>query len=171
MNVREGASAHFYVSLATEPTENTTLTLAVLARDYAEGVRELTPGSLTFTPTNWSVPQRVSFKAADNRIDEPVSPRRVARVAGTFTGSDYAGHPLDQQAFTVEVRDNDRAGVTAEPLRLEMLVGETGVYTLVLDSEPTGNVTVTFASIDTAVATAHPTSLTFTTTNWETPKR
>ena len=48
--------------------------------------------------------------------------------------------------------------------------GGTGTYTVALESPPTGNVTVTVTSDHTAAVTRSPATLTFTTTNWNTPK-
>ena len=46
--------------------------------------------------------------------------------------------------------------------------GGTGSYTVVLDSEPLGVVTVTAASADAGAVTVTPASLTFTPVNWAT---
>ena len=50
---------------------------------------------------------------------------------------------------------------------LAVTEGSTATYTVVLDSEPTGTVTIALSSNDTTVATVSPTSLSFTTSNWE----
>ena len=62
------------------------------------------------------------------------------------------------------------AGVTVVPGTGLLPVGEggTGTYTVVLDSQPLGTVTVTAASADEGAVTVMPTSLTFTTGNWAT---
>ena len=51
---------------------------------------------------------------------------------------------------------------------LSILEGESGSYTVVLNTQPTGTVTITASGGDTTVATVTPSSLTFTTTNWNT---
>ena len=48
--------------------------------------------------------------------------------------------------------------------------GGRATYTMKLDGQPTGNVTVTVASSNTSAATASPGSLTFTTSNWNAPQ-
>ena len=61
------------------------------------------------------------------------------------------------------------ASVTPTELTLAE-AGGTGTYTIVLKSEPTGDVTVTVGSSDQAVATVAPSSLTFTPSNWSVAK-
>ncbi|MYK91572.1 MAG: leucine-rich repeat protein, partial [Synechococcus sp. SB0669_bin_8] len=62
----------------------------------------------------------------------------------------------------------DCLGVTVSPRSLKVTEGKTASYTLVLDTQPSGDVTITPSSGDIAVVTVSPTSLTFTTENWDT---
>ncbi|MBU0649522.1 hypothetical protein KJ969_05540, partial [Patescibacteria group bacterium] len=48
--------------------------------------------------------------------------------------------------------------------------GNTGSFSIVLDSRPTANVVINILSSDTSEGTASPSSLTFTSTNWSTPQ-
>ena len=66
------------------------------------------------------------------------------------------------------ITDDDERGVTFEPRAFAVGRGGTADYTVVLNSEPTGDVTVTPAS-DTSVATVSG-ALTFTPGNWNTPQ-
>ncbi len=61
-------------------------------------------------------------------------------------------------------------GVTISNAALTVGEGFTRTYTVVLDSEPTGDVTVTPASGNSAAATVSPPSLTFDSGNWNTPQ-
>ena len=54
---------------------------------------------------------------------------------------------------------------------LDIAEGSSGTYTIVLDSQPTANVTVTINDpTDNTDATADPASLTFSSTDWSTPQ-
>ena len=65
--------------------------------------------------------------------------------------------------MTVTVTDNDDAGVTVVPdTGLPVGEGDTATYTVVLNSQPSGAVTVTAASADSGAVTVTPTVLTFT---------
>ena len=83
---------------------------------------------------------------------------------------DAAYNGLAGDVVTVTVTDNDDVRVTIVPdTGLSVGEGGTGSYTVVLDSEPLGVVTVTAASADVgAVTVTPPVSLTFTPVNWDT---
>ncbi len=59
------------------------------------------------------------------------------------------------------------ASVTVTPTALTVAEGSSAAYTVVLDAEPSGDVTVTVGGASGDV-TVEPASLTFTTTNWDT---
>ena len=66
--------------------------------------------------------------------------------------------------------DNDTAGVTVNAANpLAVAEGGTSTYTVVLDSQPLSDVTVTAVSGDTDKATVSPASRTFTPSGWDTP--
>ena len=66
--------------------------------------------------------------------------------------------------------DNDTPGMTVTPSTLDVDEGDTAMYTVKLDTAPTGDVTVAIASNDPGAATVSPASLTFTPTDWNTPQ-
>ena len=68
------------------------------------------------------------------------------------------------------ITDDDTAGVTVSKSAVTVTEQDTtgDTYTVVLDSQPTANVTITIGGQTAADITATPTPLTFTTTNWAT---
>ena len=75
---------------------------------------------------------------------------------------------VSERNLEVTVGDNDNQGVTVSSTSLEVTEGASGVYTIVLDTQPTGdpgNVTVTITGDDGDV-TVNPSQLTFTAANW-----
>ena len=78
----------------------------------------------------------------------------------------------DECAATVTITDDDTAGVLVSKPALtvteEDTTGET--YTVVLDSQPTANVTITVGGFTGSDVTASPASLPFTNMNWSTPQ-
>ena len=73
-------------------------------------------------------------------------------------------------AAVLTITDDDTAGVTvsaANPLAVDE--DGTATYTVVLDSQPTADVTVRASSDDTGAATVSPASHTFTPSEWSTP--
>ncbi len=112
--------------------------------------------------------QTLTFTPVDDAIDDDgervrlalgaTLPRLVSRGATT--------------AATVSITDNDTRGVTVRPRSLRIKEGETGEYTVVLGSEPTGNVTVRIdAPTNNTDITVDSASLTFTSSNWSSPQR
>ena len=97
----EGSTGTYWVSLKSEPTASTTVTLA-----SADASRvTVSPGSLTFTAMNWNVAQPVSVDVADNDVlgESRVQVRVTSTMSGA--GSDYVGQSVAW--FTVNVFDND----------------------------------------------------------------
>ena len=86
------------------------------------------------------------------------------------TGSGSWGEARSNNTFKVELtgKVNPAKGVTISESSLTIAEGGTDTYTVVLDVEPDGDVTIAVASDDTDEVTVSPTSLTFTTENWDT---
>ena len=74
--------------------------------------------------------------------------------------------------FTGTFTDNDTAGVTVSKTALTVTEADTtgDSYTVVLDSQPTANVVVTVAGHAGTEVLPAPTTLTFTSTTWNTPQ-
>ena len=71
-------------------------------------------------------------------------------------------------ATGVDIADDDTRGVKVEPTQLTFGEGGSGTYTVVLDTRPTGTVTVTVNDpTGNTDVTAEPTSLTFTPDDWD----
>lgn len=104
LNLRaaEGGKAAFGVRLAVEPMANRAVTASWLSGDTDVSVVE--GGSLTFTPTNWSVPQRVvvgrSGSGLDRGCHDPTCgiPWSVEPVRG---GAGHRRRDLFARPFTV----------------------------------------------------------------------
>ena len=71
---------------------------------------------------------------------------------------------------TVSITDDDGAGVSVSESSLTIVEGSSGTYTIVLDSQPTADVTVTINDPSNTDVTAEPASLTFSSTDWSSPK-
>ena len=163
-----GATADYTVVLNTVPTADVTIAV-VSDTDTAATVSS---ASLTFTPTNWNTAQTVTVTG----VNDDVPGDRTATVSHTATSgdTDYEGAAISIASVTVTVTDDDavaEAGVTVDPMALtvaEAGSGTTADYTLVLNTMPTGDVTITVANSDTLAATVSSETLTFTTTNWNT---
>ena len=75
---------------------------------------------------------------------------------------------LSVTSATVTITDDDTAGVTVSPTTLTVAEGESESYTVVLTSQPSGNVTVTPSRTGSTDVTVSTSPLTFTPQNWST---
>ena len=86
--------------------------------------------------------------------------------AATSTDANYNGSIAADVSVTNT--DNDAAGITVTPTTglTTTEAGGTATFTVVLNSQPTADVTIGLSSSDTTEGTVAPASLTFTAANW-----
>lgn len=159
-----GAGDSYTVVLATQPAANVTVTLAVPTAQL-----QASPTTLTFTTANWSSAQTVNVSAVNDTLDEGLHFATITHAASS-SDPEYNGVPV--AAVTVTINDNDRAKVTITESggKTEVTEGSGGdSYTVVLDTQPSANVTITL-TVPTAQLQASPTTLTFTPANWSSPQ-
>ena len=152
----------YTVRLASAPAGPVTVRVTVTGdRDVT-----VTPSSLAFTADDWERVKVVTVTAAHD--DDASGDEAELRHAAS--GGDYRGVTGD--AVAVAVTDDDAPGVTVSDTTIELREGGSGSYTVVLDTQPTGTVTVTpsLATGGDADITVTPARLSFTTSNWKTPK-
>ncbi|MBK6608871.1 MAG: hypothetical protein IPG24_26155 [Leptospiraceae bacterium] len=122
----------------------------------------ISPNSLTFTGGNWNIGQTVTVTAVDDFIDNADLDFTIG-LDPIVSTTDYSG--LDPNDVTVRIIDNDDAGFTINPAGGVTVnendpggVGLETTITVVLNSEPTGNVTLgSVISSDTLEAIVGPT--------------
>ena len=161
-----GGEALFTVVLLAEPTA--TVTLGVTSSDTTEGT--VAPAALTFDATNWSTPQTVTVTGADDALFDGNVVYGAAFAAAVSTDPAYSG--LTPPSVTLTNIDNEVAGITVTPtadlVTSEFLDSDT--FTLVLNTQPTGDVTISLTSSDTTEGTVAPASVTFTPFTWNGPQ-
>ena len=156
-----GATATYEVSLPTEPTDD-----VVMSITPADGQVTVDPTSLTFTPGDFDEPQQVTVTAVDDDVDEASPHATSVGHEGASNDADYKG---DLGSVTVDITDDDQAGITLIETDGSTDVGEGGAsdsYTITLDSEPTADVTIDLTHGDGQVI-VDPVQLTFTAGDWE----
>ena len=162
LTVPEDGSATYTVVLDTAPTAAVTITVATAEGGDAD--LTAAPGTLTFTTDDWSTAQTVTVSAADDGDADDGT--------ATFTHSANGGGYDDVVIASVSAAeaDDDTVGVAVSASTLPVPEGGSATYTLVLGTAPTAAVEVTVAKeaggdADLMVA---PSSLTFTTADWNT---
>src|SRR5437762_220642 len=159
-----GGTATFTIVLNTQPTANVTVGLS--SSDPTEGT--VAPASLTFTPANWNTAQTVTVTGVDESVDGGAVAYTIVTAAATSTDGVYNGfNPAD---VAVTNTDDDIPGITVAPTSglSTTEAGGTATFTVVLDTQPTANVTIGLSSSDASEGTVAPASLTFTPGNWNT---
>ena len=155
---------------ASPETADTAVTLTL------EAGSAQTDDFVAFGPVTVTIPSgqlrataQVTVEPVKDAVDED---DETVRISAAFTsrapGSQLAA--LNPQSLDVTVTDDDERGVTVSEMTLTLLEGGSTTYTVKLNSEPTGNVTVTpvvtVIGGGTRTVTPSPGALTFTKDDW-----
>ncbi len=169
LTVEEGASGAYTVKLDKAPSADVTVTVRGASGDVTvEG------SPLTFTTANWNMAQTVTARAAE---DPDTAADPDVTLTHSASGGGYGSVTIASVVVSVTENDTPPAttptppaadgSVTVTPTALRVSEGSSAAYTVVLDAEPSGDVTVTVGGASGDV-TVEPASLTFTTANWDT---
>ncbi len=151
-----GATDTYTVVLDLEPSGTVTVTLS------PDSDVSVSPNPLTFTTSTWSSAQTVTVTGVDDAV---VEGGHTGTITHSASGGGYDGVAIAN--VVANVTDNDTGSVTVTESGGSTDVtegGATDTYTVVLDLEPSGAVTVTL-SPDSDVSVS-PNPLTFTTSTW-----
>ena len=162
VNVTEGAHASYTVALATQPTGPVTVRVSVTGNSDVT----VTPNSVEFTASSWNTPKTVMINAGhdgDAADDE-------AELSHAGSGGGYNG--VTALPLSVEVEDDDSHGVTISTATIDMGEGDEATYTIVLDTEPTGTVSIrpTLTAESDEDVRVSPQALSFTRSSWNSAK-
>ncbi|MBF2755724.1 MAG: hypothetical protein ISN29_10785 [Gammaproteobacteria bacterium AqS3] len=152
LSLNEGGSATFIVELFSQPGNARVVNLASTNTDVT-----VTPATLNFSTSNWSTPQTVTVRAAqdDDGEDEIAS----IRLTGVKITSDEVG--------VVVIDDDAAVEPIMSPASLFMDEGASTTFTVELAVRP-GNARVVNLASDNSDVTVTPTTLNFSTSNWNT---
>ncbi|MCK0136045.1 gliding motility-associated C-terminal domain-containing protein, partial [Arenibacter sp. S6351L] len=159
-----GGTATFTVVLNSQPTANVTIPLS--SSNTSEGTIAVL--NVAFTPANWNVAQTVTVTGVDDMVADGNVAYNI--VTGNVTSADTNYNALtaaNVADVAVTNVDNDAVGVTVSAISGNTTeAGGTATFTLVLDSQPTGNVTIPLSSNNTAEGTLAVSTVVFTPSNW-----
>ncbi|MGE0159717.1 MAG: Ig-like domain-containing protein [Gemmatimonadales bacterium] len=163
-----GGTATFTVRLNSQPTANVTITLS--SSDATEGT--VLTSSLTFNGTDWSVPKQVTVRGENDSEADGNIPYFVVVAAATSTDPLYNG--FDAPDVMMTNVDDETPGITlSAPSGPTTEVGGQATFTVVLNTQPTGAVTIGLTSSDLTEGTVSPASVTFNPSGaglWSTPQ-
>ena len=163
LTIDEGGTGTFTVQVNAAPSSPNHYETVIIEDPADNRDVKAEPQYLTFTNQNWYVPQTVTVSA---REDDDADDDQA-----TVTHDPNGDSNEDVANVIVSVRDNDTRGVTLSESNVSIYEGGRGTYAVQLDTEPTGNVTVTINSpSDNTAVTAEPATLTFKPRNWDKPQ-
>ena len=163
LNIDEGGSGSFEVSLSAAPNANVRVSLTKTNSDIT-----LSPSSLTFDTSNYGTGQRVTVNAAEDAD--------TTNDSDTITLTASGGITAPQVRKSVSVTDNDGSStpsgtiVLSDTRTLTIDEGGSGSFEVSLSAAPNANVRVSLTKTNSDI-TLSPSSLTFDTSNYGTGQR
>ncbi len=162
-NVPEGNSVAIKVVLSAAPKRPVDISITKSEEDGATSLDYIgVPASLTFGENDTE--KTFTFTANDDDINDDGEKVKLgfgsslpARITEGTTGE-----------ATANIIDDDGAGVSVSPAALTIGEGSSGAYKVRLSSQPTASVTVTVTAPLNTDIEVNKTTLTFTTSNWDT---
>ncbi|MCK8524385.1 HYR domain-containing protein, partial [Aquimarina sp. D1M17] len=148
-----------------------TVVFNVVSDDLTEGT--VSTSTLTFDASNWDTPQTVTVTGVNDDVDDDDIGYNIILTTDQAATDDLSGYEnVDPADVAVINLDNDTAGVTVSTISGNTTEdGDAATFTVVLDTEPTQDVTITLSSNDlTESDTFIPTTLTFTPGDWNSPQ-
>ena len=161
-----GGTATFTVVLTSQPTANVTIGLA--SNDTTEGT--VSPASVTFTTGNWNTPQTVTVTGVDDDLDD-----------GDI-GLHHRHRRRDQPRPQLQRAQRRRrrrsptptttrpASRSHRPAAYDNRSGRTATFTVVLNTQPTADVTIGLSPATRREGTVSPASASRSPANWNTPQ-
>ncbi len=162
VDVAEGGSIDIQVQLSAQPTADLTLDISRLSGDADIAT---TSTSLTFTTSDWNVPQTITFTAGDD--DDATAGSATFLISGTLLPDGL----VYSKTFDVREVDNDPMDILVSTTSLVVPESASGSFSVSLSARPSANVIVNLnasaGSDPDLFATA---TLTFTPANWNVPQ-
>ncbi|MBT4290747.1 MAG: hypothetical protein HOD92_25755, partial [Deltaproteobacteria bacterium] len=158
-----GSTAAFSVGLNTEPGGE--VMIDVVSSDTTEGIVD--SSLLTFTTTNWNNSQTITVTGQDDNIDDGNQNVTIQLSINGSTADTTGYTALNPDDVSVVNSDNDSIGFTVNPINV--ITGEDGTadtFSVVLNTQPDGDVVIDVVSSDTTECIVDSSLLTFTTGNW-----
>jgi hypothetical protein len=160
-----GLPTTFSIVLTSQPTGSVTIPLS--SSRETEGSPSVS--QVVFSTSNWNAPQTVTVYGENDEFAD--GDQMYSIITGPATSSDANYNLLDPDDVALINVDDDVAGFSISsasgPTDED---GKSAKFTVVLNSKPTGTVSIPVSSSNDAEGTADVARLDFTTNNWSTPQ-
>jgi hypothetical protein len=161
-----GGTATFTIVLNSQP--KAAVSVPIVSSNTGEG--KLGVSTVDFTTDNWAAPQTVTVTGVDDDVAD--GKQNYSILVGKPTSTDAAYAAIDPNDVALINTDNDSAGIeVSDALGTISEDGTSTTFEIVLDSQPKASVMIPLSVSNPDEAKVSPASVTFTTTNWKTPKQ
>ena len=165
--VNESGTTTTSISVVMDRKPSSDVVVSATVADPSE--ISVSPTSLTFTTDDWNTTQTIEVTGVDEFIDDgDVDSNLTFSIVDASSDNDFDS--LDDQIVEIKNQDDDTAGFTLSNVSGTLVEGnsQTATVSLVLDAKPLSDVVIDITSSDTTEVSLGTTSLTFTTTDWNT---
>ena len=168
-----GSTDTFTLALSSSPDCTGNVVIDLTDNDTDNSEISYTPTSLTYTSADWFTAQTVTITGQNDFLEDGNITNLITLAvnAGSTCDPDYDS--LSSSFYTVTNTDDDTAGITISSQGGQTNLTEAGstyIAGVVLTAQPTSNVVIDITDNDTdnTEVSISPTSLTFTTGDWNT---
>ncbi|HKL07123.1 MAG TPA: Ig-like domain-containing protein, partial [Bacteroidales bacterium] len=155
----------FTIVLNSEPTANVRIDLT----SDDPGRATITPMSIEFIPSEWNQSDTITVSPIINDIDDGNAALTINTARAVSGDGNYDNKNPANVAVTII--NDDEAGISVSNISGNTSEDITSAtFSIVLDSEPTDNVTIDISSSNTDEGTASLSSILFNASNWDAPQ-
>ena len=162
LTTEAGGTATVQVRLTSMPLS--TVTVTPTSSDNGEG--QVSPDTLSFTNKNWNTYQTLTITGVDDNVTDGTQSYQIDFQLST---EDTKYSSLSLSSLSMSNKDDEVAGVVVGTISGNTTEsGGTATFTVKLNSQPEAGVAISVSSSNTDEGTVNPSSLGFSSSNWNT---
>ena len=162
LTTEAGGTVTVQVRLTSMPLS--TVTVTPTSSDNGEG--QVSPDTLSFTNKNWNTYQTLTISGVDDNVTDGTQSYQINFPLST---EDTKYSSLSVSSLSMSNEDDEVAGVVVGTISGNTTEsGGTATFTVKLNSQPEAGVAISVSSSNTDEGTVSPSSLEFSTSNWNT---
>ena len=162
LTTEAGGTVTVQVRLTSMPLS--TVTVTPTSSDNGEG--QVSPDTLSFTNKNWNTYQTLTISGVDDNVTDGTQSYQINFPLST---EDTKYSSLSVSSLSMSNEDDEVAGVVVGTISGNTTEsGGTATFTVKLNSQPEAGVAISVSSSNTDEGTVNPSSLEFSTSNWNT---
>ena len=158
-------SVSFTVTLTAQPPSD--VIIDFVSADLSEAI--LINSSVTFSSSNWNIPQTVNLQSVDDIILDDDQTTIITGSVSSSSDASFTG--AEDKSVEVITEDNEEVGVIVSLLdNLTSESEDTGSFEIYLDTQPTANVFINLSSSNEQEGVLTNPIFSFNSSNWDIPQ-